>query len=297
MSWRVVARKDFEDSIRSWWIVALSALFVVLFVVPAYFLAEGVGGAVVEQTGEQISSDAFISLLASFVAFLIPIVAIVLAYASVAGERDSGTLKLLLALPHSRRDVVLGKIVGRSAVIVLPVLVGFLAAAVVFLITPVSLEAGNYLAFALLSALLGVVFVSLSVGISAAAGTRRQAMLGNVGIYVIFSLFWGSFAEGLVNLLNEYTGAAFETLVRVQLAVRLLNPVDAYQSLAAILWTSDALGARLSLFGGGLAGQVYGQALDPLPAYFSDPVVAVAFLAWLAVPPLLGYLAFRDADL
>lgn len=297
MSWQVVARKDFQDSIRSRGLWIVSALFLVLFVVPAYLVADGVGGAVVQQTGEQISSDAFISLLASFVAFLIPIVAIVLAYASVAGERDSGTLKLLLALPHSRREVVLGKIVGRSAVIVLPILVGFLAAAIVFLITPVSFEIGNYVAFALLSALLGVVFVSLAVGISAAARTRRQAMLGNVGVYVTFALFWGSFAEGLVNLLSEYTDMGFETLVQVQLATRLFNPTDAYQSLAAILWTGDALGARLSLFGGGPASQVYGQALDPLPAYFSNPVVAVVFLAWLVVPPVLGYLVFRDADL
>lgn len=297
MSWQAVARKDFQDSIRSWWIIGLSILFLVLFVVPAYFIAQGVGGAVVQETGEEISSDAFISLLSTLIAFLIPIVAIVLAYASVAGERDSGTLKLLLALPHSRRDVVLGKIVGRSAVIVLPILLGFVAAAVVFLITPVSLELGNYVAFALLSALLGVVFVSLAVGISAASGSRRQAMLGNVGIFVMFALFWGSFAEGLVSLLDEYTDMGFETLVQIQLATRLFNPTDAYQSLAAILWTGDALGARLALFGGGLAGQVYGQALDPLPAYFSDPVVAVVFLAWLVVPPILGYLSFRDADL
>lgn len=297
MSWQAVARKDFADSIRSRGLWVVSAIFLVLFVVPAYFVAQGVGGAVMQQTGEQISSDSFINLLSSFVAFLIPIVAVVLAYAAVAGERDSGTLKLLLALPHSRRDVVLGKIVGRSAVIVLPILLGFLAAAVVFLITPVSLEIGNYVVFALLSALLGVVFVSLAVGISAAADSRRRAMLGNVGIYVVFALFWGSFAEGIVNLLNEYTDVGFEMLVRVQLATRLLNPTDAYQSLAAILWTQDALGARLSLFGGGLAGQVYAQALDPLPAYFSNPVVAVVFLGWLVVPPVLGYLVFRDADL
>lgn len=296
MSWQAIARKDFADSIRSWWVLALSALFVVVFVIPAYFIGRE-SDVIADQVGaETITSDAFVSILSSFVAFLIPIVAIVLAYAAVAGERDSGTLKLLLALPHSRRDVVLGKIVGRSAVIVLPILVGFLAAAVVFLITPVSLEVGNFVAFALLSALLGVVFVCLAVGISAAAGTRRRAMLGNVGVYVTFALFWASFAEGLVSLLDEYTDVGFGVLIELQLATRLLNPVDAYQSLAAILWTGDELGARVSLFDG-FAGQIYAQELDPLAWYFSDPVVALLFLAWLVVPPVLGYLSFRDADL
>ncbi|MFC6905413.1 ABC transporter permease [Halalkalicoccus tibetensis] len=296
MSWQAIARKDFADSIRSWWVLALSALFVVVFVVPAYFIGRE-SDVIADQVGaETITSDAFVNLLSSFVAFLIPIVAIVLAYAAVAGERDSGTLKLLLALPHSRRDVVLGKVIGRSAVIVLPILVGFLAAAIVFLITPVSLEVGNFVAFALLSALLGVVFVCLAVGISAAAGTRRRAMLGNVGVYVTFALFWASFAEGLVSLLDEYTDVGFGALVELQLATRLLNPVDAYQSLAAILWTGDELGARVALFDG-FVGQFYAQELDPLAWYFSDPVVALLFLAWLVVPPVLGYLIFRDADL
>lgn len=296
MSWQAIARKDFADSIRSWWVLALSALFVVVFVIPAYFIGRE-SDVIADQVGaETITSDAFVSILSSFVAFLIPIVAIVLAYAAVAGERDSGTLKLLLALPHSRRDVVIGKIVGRSAVIVLPILIGFLAAAIVFLITPVSLEVGSFVAFALLSALLGVVFVCLAVGISAAAGTRRRAMLGNVGVYVTFALFWASFAEGLVSLLDEYTDVGFGVLIELQLATRLLNPVDAYQSLAAILWTGDELGARVSLFDG-FAGQIYAQELDPLAWYFSDPVVALLFLAWLVVPPVLGYLSFRDADL
>lgn len=297
MSWQAVARKDFQDSIRSRTVLALSAVFVALFTVPAYFLAQEVGGLFAAETGQQLTSDAFISVLSSVIAFFVPIIAIALAYASVAGERDSGTMKLLLSLPHSRRDVLVGKILGRSAVIVLPVLIGFAAAIVVFLLTPVSLSLGNYVAFALLSALLGVVFVCLAVGISAAAKTRRQAMFGNVGIYVLFTLFWGSFAEGVVNLLNEYTDLGFETLVDVQLATLLLNPTESFRSLAAILWTNDPLGARLAVFGGGIAGQVYGQALDPLSWYFSNPMVAIAFLAWLVVPPVLGYLVFREADL
>ena len=296
MSWQAVARKDFQDSIRSWTVLALSALFVVLFTVPAYFLAQQVGGMFAAETGEQLTSDAFISLLSSVIAFFIPIVAIALAYAAVAGERDSGTMKLLLSLPHSRRDVIVGKFLGRSAVIVLPILLGFTTAAVVFLATPVSLEIGNYVGFALLSALLGVVFVGLAVGISAAANSQRQSMLGNVGIYVLFTLFWGRFAEGLMSLIEEYTDIGTETLVEIQLATLLLNPTESYQSLAAILWTSDALGARLSVFGG-LAAQAYAGLLDPLPAYFSNAAVAVAFLVWLVVPPALGYLVFRETDL
>lgn len=291
MSWQAIARKDFQDSIRSRTLWVVSALFLVIFIVPAYFFAQGLGG------GGQLTSDSFINLISRFISLVVPGIAVMLGYAAIAGERDSGTLKLLLSLPHSRRDLIVGKLVGRSGVIVIPVLVGFAATAVVFLITSVSLSPGTYAAFALLSALLGVVFVSIAVGISAAASTRRRAMVGNVGIYAVFALFWGSFAGGLVNLLNEYTGLGFETLVEIQLAALLLNPTESYQSLAAILWTGNALSARLTAFGGGLAGQVYAQALRPLAGYFADPVVAVVFVAWLIVPPVAGYLVFRETDL
>ncbi len=296
MTWQVVARKDFRDAVRSWWLWGLSALFVVFFSVPAYFFADRVGGAVLEEEGVRLTSDQFIGLLAEITAFFIPIIAIVIAYAAIAGERDSGTLKLLLSLPHSRRDIVVGKIVGRGAVVALPVLIGFAAGAIVFLLTPVTLELGNYVLFALLSAVLGVVFVAIAVGVSAAADTSRQAMIGVVAIFVTFALLWGRFASGLVQILSNRTGIATEVLLELQLFVRLLNPMDAYTSIAAILWTEESIGARISLFGQ-FEAMTYAELLDPLPVYFSDPVVIALFLAWLVVPPVVGLLVFEDVDL
>ena len=297
MTWEAVARKDFQDSIRSWWLWGLSALFVVFYTVPAYFFYREIGRTVVEQ-GEEIASTAFIDVMASINAFFIPIIAIVIAYAAIAGERDSGTLKLLLSLPHSRRDVVLGKVIGRSAVIVIPAILGLGASAIVFVLTPVTFEAGEYAAFTLLSAVLGVIFVAIAVGISAAARTSRRAMIGTVGVYVLFTLFWGRFASGIARLANEYTSASTETVVQLQLFVLLINPSEAYQSLSAALWTDETLFARASAFGGGgFQSQLYAQVLEPLPAYFSNPAVVVLFLVWLVVPPVLGYLAFREDDL
>lgn len=295
MTWEAVARKDFQDSIRSWWLWGLSALFVVFYTVPAYFFYREIGRTVVEQ-GEEIASTAFIDIMASINAFFIPIIAIVIAYAAIAGERDSGTLKLLLSLPHSRRDVVLGKVIGRSAVIVIPAILGLGASAIVFALTPVTFEVGEYAAFTLLSAVLGVIFVAIAVGISAAARTSRRAMIGTVGVYVLFTLFWGRFASGIARLANEYTSASTETVVQLQLFVLLINPSEAYQSLSATLWTEETLFARASAFGG-FESQLYAQVLEPLPTYFSDPAVVVLFLVWLVVPPVLGYLAFREDDL
>lgn len=299
MSWEAVARKDFRDSVRSWWLWGLTVIFLTFFVVPAYLFAREIGGFV-EAEGGELSADVFIGLLAEINAFFIPIIAIVIAYAAIAGERDSGSLKLLLSLPHSRRDVVMGKCIGRGAVVSIPIVIGFLAAAAVFLITPVTFEPISYLLFMALTVLLGLIFVTIAVGISAAASTSRRAMIGTVGIYVLFSLFWTRFAHGISGLLMEYTDVGQETLVWTELFVLLFNPMEAYKSLSAVLYLEDSFSARFIIafpdipleFIDGLR-----EEFGPLPVIFSDAALVSFLIVWLLIPVALGYLVFRETDL
>lgn len=294
MSWNVVARKDFQDAVRSRWLWALSVLFIVFFTVPAYLFSDRLGGAA--QGGQSLSSDMFLGLLASINSFFIPIIAIVVAYAAIAGERESGTLKLLLSLPHSRQDIVTGKVLGRSGVLSLPILAGFFVAAIVFLVTPVSFEFGNFVLFALLTVLLGLVFVGISVGISAGSSSNRRAMIGTVGLFVIFTLFWNRFSSGMLRILADRTDLGNEALVRTHLFLKILNPTQAYKSLVHSL-TMSPIDARVQLVGG-MRGRMYKQVLgDSLPAYLSDPAVFAVFALWAIVVPVLGYLVFREADL
>lgn len=313
MSWEAVARKDFRDAVRSYWLWGLSAIFVVFFTVPAFFFADQLGGAARDQ-GAELSSDAFLPILAEVNAFFVPVIAIVIAYAAIAGERDSGTLKLLLSLPHSRLDVVAGKVVGRGAVVVLPVLLGFAVAAVVFLATPVTFGARSYVLFALLTALLALVFVAIAVGFSAAAETGRRAMISTVGVYVLFTLFWSRFADGLIGLVTDHVDLEGATTVELHLLVKVLNPTTAYRSLTHAIDTpgevamgnttiAHASAARSQLAGGaGLQGQfrrqLYAQTLGSDPSFFlTDPFLVLLLLVWLVGVPLAGYYAFREADL
>ena len=302
MTWAVVARKDFQDAVRSHWLWALSALFVVVLALPPALI---IADVVQVGTGEsgQLNTDLFVFLLRDTMTLLVPIIAVVLAYAAVTGERDSGTLKLLLSLPHSRRDVVAGKALGRGAVLVLPVLAGFVVAALVFLATPVSLNPGPFFAFALLSAVVGLVFVAIAVGISAGSRSSRASMIGAVGVYVLFTLFWNQFANGAVRLLTDHAGLEGAGRVKFHLFLKVLNPTQAYKTLVARLFTDSAVAARVNLVGGsGLAGQLnrqaYASALgDSVPVYLSDPFVAAVLVVWLVGAPAAGYLVFRDADL
>lgn len=303
MSWLAIARKDVQDARRSYWLWGLAALLSALLAVGPLLIVADVIQVSQQGGGGPITTDLYVRLIVGVLTFMVPIVAIVLAYDSITGERDSGTLKLLLSLPHSRLDVVVGKALGRGAVVTAAVLVAFAVAAVALVPTPFEFALANYVVFALLTAVLGLAFVGLAVGFSAAAETSRRAMIGTVSMFVLFTLIWSRFANGLVRLLSENTELANETLVPLHLFVVVLNPTRAYETLALSLLSGDPLAARVSLIGGGglqgqFARQGYLQVLgESLPIYLSDPVVGLVLVFWIVVFPLVGYWAFEEADL
>jgi ABC-2 type transport system permease protein len=271
VSVEVVARKDFEDAVRSRWLLGLTAFFTVLIAVVAYVVRPG--------GGETFSSNAILNLVnGTLVTTLVPLIALVVAYSAVVGERESGSLKLLLSLPHSRSDVIVGKVLGRSAALVLPVVVGFVLPALALAVGPLQFDPATYVGYTLLTAFLGVVFVAIAVGFSAATASQRVAIAGVVGLYFLFVPLWGAIQLPLQFWLGMGGGPAWlpvsgETVFRF---LRVFNPTGSFKILS---------GAYL---GGGL--------------YTGDDVrlqVAATsmLLAWLLAPPLLGLWRFERADL
>lgn len=122
MSLLAVVKKDFTDSLRSGSFLATTLLFV---------LTAGFWAAIQHVPMMYADSDVPTSTLALLnsmgqpMAFFVPMLGLGISYASIAGERDSGSIKILLSLPNSRRDVVLGKFIGRCAVLTLAILSGY----------------------------------------------------------------------------------------------------------------------------------------------------------------------------
>lgn len=303
MSWQAVAEKDVRDAIRSYWLWGLTVVLSVFLAVGPILIAAGFIQISQPQNGGGVTSDLYAQVMVGILTFFVPAVAIVLAYDSITGERDSGTLKLLLSLPHSRLDVVVGKSLGRGAVVAVAILIAFVVAAVAMVPTPIDLALGNYVGFALLTVVLGLAFVGIGVGFSAAADTSRRAMVGTVTMFVLFTLIWGRFANGVIRLLSNNTDMGGETLVPLHLFISVLNPTEAYETLVLSLLSGDPLFARVSLVGGsGLQGQLnrqaYAQAMGgSVPAYLSDPAVALILAFWVVAIPLAGYWVFEETDL
>lgn len=278
MSLPVVARKDFEDAVRSRWVLGLSALFALVLSAAVYVLPGGAS-----------TSALFNSLVVRdlFVTLLVPLIGVVIAYNSVVGERTTGSLKLLLSLPHSRSDVVFGKVAGRAAALAVPIVVAFVVPFVVALVTALSLAPGVYVGYVLFTVLLGTAFVAIAVGFSAGVASGRIAVAGSVVVYLLAGPVW-SVAQlplQLYLLSQQFPSWLPFDAAGAFLALRLLNPIETFKLLTVEFVNG-------SLFVAGRAGtQAAGYAV-------STEVAALALLfGWVALPPLLGLLRFENADL
>jgi ABC-2 type transport system permease protein len=268
MSWSVIARKEFRDASRSRTLWILTALFVLITAGAAYV----VGFALSSSPGAEATGTTLVSALTGRASFLltsfVPILGLMASYVSVVGERDSGSMKLLLGLPQSRRDVVVGKFVGRSAVLAVALLVGFFAGFVVML-SYEELSVLNYAVFVLLTTALGTVYVSVGVGVSATVASRSRAAASVVGFYIFLKVLWDTFPSVVPRgIVYATTGS--------------LSPPDWYGFLTAL----SPNVAYTNLAAGFLE-----RGIGSLEA-FSAIVIAV----WIAVPVALGYLRFRRVD-
>ena len=108
-----IARKELSDGLRNRWLLAISLLFAVLAVGIAWL-----GAAASGQLGFT-SIPATIASLASLATFLMPLIALLLAYDAIVGEDEGGTLMLLLTYPLGRGQILLGKFVGHGLILAL----------------------------------------------------------------------------------------------------------------------------------------------------------------------------------
>lgn len=279
MTWTRIARKEVEDAVRSrmlWAIVGVFGLVSALMAVLLSFVPQIGSSAVMGVTMAGQSAQ-----------ILGPITALVAAYLSIAGERESGSIKVLLGLPPSRGEVVLGKAAGRGAVVSGGLMAGYLIASLTVWAVYGPLLVVPTLLLTVLTGVLGLVFVGVAVGISAATATKARAMTLSIGVYLVVVLFWDLFAQ-LAHLVvrGTFPGA---TVPSWYVLLQSLSPVGAYDTITNSVLAGSATGTLPTL-----ASRLEG---GTVPIYLDNWSLFVVLVAWGLLPLALGYLRFSRADL
>ncbi|ELZ95296.1 ABC-type copper transport system, permease protein [Haloferax mucosum ATCC BAA-1512] len=302
-----VARKDFRDALRSRWLIGLTLFFALLIGgSTALFygvLLKGAGANSETLFGLTTAPGGLFSFsYAGMLGFVLALIALVTAHGSLIDERESGTIKLLLSLPNSRRDVVFGKLVGRTLVVLVSMLVGFVIAMFAMLFLGGQVMFASYAGQVALSGLLATSFVSIGIWLSATSTSQRQALFGTFGLYFIFAVLWSTVATGVPRVVNwamDQLGLgtlSMTQVIEMRLFIKYLNPLRAYETLVAELY-GPAVAARLFKASLGERLTIKGVFEESLPFYFNGWFILAILLAWIVVPPILGYLSFRKADL
>jgi hypothetical protein len=99
--------------------VLVALVFTVFALVIAYF------GAAQQGAVGFRSIDVTIASLVSLVIYLIPLIALILGFDAIVGERERGSLDLLLTLPITRKELILGKYAGLAAALAFSTIAGF----------------------------------------------------------------------------------------------------------------------------------------------------------------------------
>ncbi len=268
-----IAKKEFADNVRNKWILSLVAIFLVLSIASSFMAGQG-------RVGEM---DVTVSVLISISSLLVPIISIMLGYATISGEAESGALSVVLACPIRRIEVLLGKLVGLGSVICLSILVGFGISGIVIAASTGEAEWSSYLGFILLTMLLGMLYLSLSVCISSVL-RRRVTSLG-AGVMVFF---WGMIC-GMI-WIGAYMATGGDAMAFLQGDT---SEVPDWFWFEVFLSPQDGSGTATMLAFGDT--EIMGYSVD-FPPWVNLGTLVLAHLIWTLVPIALAYWWFQKRD-
>lgn len=266
---RQIARKEFMDTVRARQLYLMVGVFGLMGIATGYFLDDHVG-------------EGLVFLLV----FLAPLTGLVITQHSIAGKRESHELAVLLSLPFSRREVVAGTYLGQVGVVLATMSSVYIGAIALSLLTSTPLNLDILVVGFVLLTIIGSIFVSLSLGISAAVRSTTVASIGSFLAYILFVMqVWGLIPRAIAYLINGFEFPS-ETATWEEV-FNQLSPFAAIRN--AITPISDTIASNFPVLASGVPAN---------PPVYQQPWFAMLVcLAWLVVPVAAGYYRFERSDL
>lgn len=220
----IISGREFNEGVRNRWILIVTALMAGLAIVLALLGSAPTGTTRISALAVTVVS------LSSLSIFFVPLIALLMSYDSIVGEHERGTLMLLLAYPVSRWQVIAGKFVGQLLLLSLAIIAGYgLAGLAIALVDggPLAEQSwAPFLALIFSSILLGAVFLTLGLALSARVRERGTAAGLAIGIWILFVLVYDL---GLLGLLASKAGTYLNN--QIVTVLLLANPTDVFRMI------------------------------------------------------------------
>jgi len=261
IEWRQVgllAAKEWRDRLRNRWLLAVALVFSVFALAIAYF-----GAAQQGQVGFH-GIDATIASLSSLVIYLVPLIALILGYDAIVGERERGALELLLSMPVTRLEVLLGKYLGLAAALTSATAIGFGTGLLPLFSQLTVAEGWRYTQFVASAVLMGLAFLSIAMLVSVSSRDRIRASGIVLALWFLFVLVFDLLLMGVMVLSQGRLGSS------VFAAMLMLNPADVFR--------------LLNVFSSDQAQAMYGLATVMPQGWTSPALLAGVMLAWIVLP-------------
>jgi len=271
----IILGKELRDGLRNRWVLAVTLLLAALALALGFLGSAPTGNVKVDPLTVTVVS------LSSLSIFLVPLIALLLAYDSLVGEVERGTMMLLLSYPVKRWQVLAGKFLGHLVILAVATTLGFGFAGVTLQLAHDGIELAAWGPLVLLigaSVLLGACFLAIGYLLSALVRERATAAGLAIGVWLLLVVI---FDMALLGVLVADQGRVLTPSALN--AVLMFNPTDVYRLLNLTGHENVAMFAGVA----GLAEQV------ELPF----AVLLLAQLAWVALPFTLAVAVFQRKSL
>lgn len=270
----VVAGKEFRDGLRNRWFLSITLIFAIFSLGLSYF-----GGVVNGVTGVS-NLPSTIASLSSLAVFLIPLIALLLCYDSFVGEKEAGTLLLLLAYPLSKSQLLLGKFIGQGSIIALATLLGFGSSALLLSFYGDWQDVVAAFAWFIVSAtLLGWSFAALGYVVSLNVSEKSKAAGIALVLWFVFVLVFDMAL--LAVLVGVEQGLSSQMLSHIM----ALNPTDLFRLVnlvSMVDWQSSQSSGVLSVAANG---------------DYSMGQLLLLLLLWVVMPLAAAIVSFKRKTL
>ncbi len=304
--WAVVA-KEMADHLTSVRMVILELLIILT--------AAGTVYGAMQNLRESIGQDPFVLLklftvgrdplpaFIGFLGFLVPLIAIALAFDSINGEFNRRTMSRVLAQPIYRDALLAGKFLGglfTLALVLTAIWLLIIGLGLVGLgVPPSGEEVARSLLFLLATIFYGGIWLALGMLFSVVFRQPASAALAAIAIWLFFTVFWGILASLIAqSALPIQYGFTEEIVAQVELELALsrVSPNTLYSEvmLALLQPTLRSVGFVLPIQ---LQGALLGS---PLPVLQSLAIIWPQLTGLIAATIVLfavAYMLFQRQEI